>query len=385
MTSGPVSGVAVTIVADQLRQRPTSGIATYTRGLLLGLRAMGEDAPAVTLAASRAPVRGRSDPSSPASTGSLARPSTGADPLAAWGWPVRASRLPGPVLARAWDRGWAGGILRNGPLVHATSLATAFPRRVPVSVMVHDVAWREAPETFPARGRRWHERALRRCIEHAALVITPSERTAALVQDAGMPGGRITVIAEGCDHLPPADAVEAEAVLAGIGVRGPYLLTVSTLEPRKNLPRLMAAYDRVRPRLPEPWPLVVVGPRGWGDSVSPPAGVKLAGTVSDAALAALYAGARCVAYVPLVEGWGLPPIEAMAACTPVVASPLPSTGGAALEVDPLDVDAIGAALLAASGEEATRSALVTAGLLRARELTWERAARDHTHAWERLL
>jgi glycosyltransferase involved in cell wall biosynthesis len=252
--------------------------------------------------------------------------------------------------------------------------------------MVHDVAWREAPETFPARGRRWHERALRRCIDHAALVITPSDRTAALVRDAGMRADRIAVIAEGCDHLPPADAAGAGAVLARIGVRGSYLLTVSTLEPRKNLERLMAAYDRVRERLPEPWPLVVVGPKGWGESVSsPPGGVKLAGPVNDAVLAGLYAGARCVVYVPLVEGWGLPPIEAMAACTPVVASPLPSTGGAALEVDPLDIDAIGAGMLAAAGDEARRSALVTAGLLRAGELTWERTARDHTRAWEGLL
>lgn len=355
----------ITVVADQLRQRPTSGIATYTRGLLQGLRAMGDGAPAVTLVASR--------------------PRAGPDPLATEGWPVRSSRLPGPLLARAWDLGWGSGILRAGARVHATSLAAAFPTGVRVSVMVHDLAWREAPETFPPRGRRWHERALQRCIEHAALVITPSERTATMVRSAGMDPARVVVIDEGCDHLPPADAAAADAELARLGVRGGYLLTVGTLEPRKNLPRLLAAYQRAREQLPEPWPLVVVGPPGWGDSLSPPGGVKLAGRVDDAALAGLYAGARCVAYVPLAEGWGLPPVEAMAACTPVVASPLPSTGGAALEVDPLDVDAISAGLVVAAGDEPRRSELVTAGLLRAAELTWERAARDHTRAWERLL
>jgi glycosyltransferase involved in cell wall biosynthesis len=88
-----------------------------------------------------------------------------------------------------------------------------------------------------------------------------------------------------------------------------------------------------------------------------------------------------VAYVPLVEGWGLPPVEAMAACTPVVASPMPSTGGAALEVDPTDVDAIANALAVATGDDRRRSELVTAGLLRARELTWAAAARAHVELW----
>lgn len=359
----------VSILADQLRQRPTSGIATYTRGLLLGLKAMGDDAPPVRLVASRAP--------------------RGPDPLARWGWPVRSSRLPGPVLVRAWDRGWATGVVRDRAphdgILHATSMATPYPAGVPVVVTVHDLAWREVPETFPARGRRWHEAAFARCLRHAALVVTPSERTAALVREAGMVADRVIAIDEGCDHLPPADSDATSALLASIDVSGPFLLTVSTMEPRKNLPRLIQAYERVRGRLPEPWPLVVVGPKGWGDAVAPVAGVKLAGPVDDAVLAGLYARARCLAYVPLVEGWGLPPVEAMGACTPVVASPMPSTAGAALEVDPRDVEAIGAGLVRAAGDEASRSRLVTAGLIRARELTWERSAREHARVWNGVL
>ena len=369
---GPVndrSGREVSILADQLRQRPTSGIATYTRGLLLGLKAMGDDAPPVRLVASRAP--------------------RGPDPLARWGWPVRSSRLPGPVLVRAWDRGWAAGVTRDrarpGGIVHATSMATPYPAGVPVVVTVHDLAWREVPETFPARGRRWHEAAFDRCVRHAALVVTPSDRTAELVREAGMAAERVVAIDEGCDHLPPADSDATAALLGSIDVSGPFLLTVSTMEPRKNLPRLVQAYERVRDALPEPWPLVVVGPRGWGDAVAPAVGVKLAGPVDDAVLAGLYARARCLAYVPLVEGWGLPPVEAMGACTPVVASPMPSTGGAALEVDPRDLEAIGAGLVRAAGDEAARSRLVTAGLIRARELTWERSAREHARVWDGVL
>ncbi|GAC1595702.1 MAG: glycosyltransferase family 1 protein [Acidimicrobiales bacterium] len=361
--------LAVTLVVDQLRQRPTSGIATYSRGLLQGLRAMGDAAPALTLAASRAPV--------------------GPDALAAWGLPVHSSPLPGRLATRAWGRDLGTGFVGRGAsapqVLHATSFATPYPKGVPVAMMIHDLAWREVPETFPERGRRWHEAALARAITHAQLIITPSQRTAELVAAAGMPDAAIEVIAEGSDHLPPADPIAGAALLQSLGVTGPYLLSVSTLEPRKNLERLMDAYVGVRERLPDPWPLVVVGPSGWGPQLAPRSGVKLAGPVSDPVLVSLYQGARCLAYVPLVEGWGLPPVEAMAACTPVVASPMPSTAGAGIEVDPCDVAAIGRALVVASADEARRSELVTAGLLRVRDLTWERAAVDHAAAWERLL
>lgn len=352
----------VAIVVDQLRTNPASGIATYTRGLLQGLRAL-DDPPDAILVASR--------------------PHAGADPAAAYGWPVRSSRLPSRVMTKLWDAGVGAGVVDGAAVVHATSLVVP-PTDRPLAVTVHDLAFREVPDAFPRRGRRWHEAAFRRAVRRATAVVSPSERTAAELRAAGVPPDRIEVIEEGCDHLPVADADGATALLRSLGVTTPYLLTVSTIEPRKNLPRLIEAFHRVRDRLPEPWPLVVVGPLGWGPALHPTPGVVLAGVVDDAVLAGLYAGARCLAYVPLLEGWGLPPVEAMAACTPVVASPMPSTGGAALEVDPADVDAIGAGLVAAAGDEPRRSALVTAGLLRAGELTWEGAARRHAALWAKL-
>src|SRR5579862_2860179 len=110
------------LVADQLRQRPTSGIATYTRGLLQGLGAMGNEAPAVTLAASRPP--------SP-------------DPLEVWGRPIRSSRLPGPFLVRWWDLGRGSGLFAGAGVVHAPSLATPPSGAAALVVTVHDLAWRE--------------------------------------------------------------------------------------------------------------------------------------------------------------------------------------------------------------------------------------------------
>lgn len=339
----------VLLVAQQLRRAVPGGIGTYIRGLVQGLG----DGVDLTLLA-------------------------GGDGL---GPPVVDSRLPGKLLTRAWDAG-----LLKAPagydVVHAAALAT--PAATPLVVAVHDVAWRLLPDAFPRRGRAWHESALRRAVERGASFVVPTTATADALLAGGIDGARIEVLDPmyGSDHLPPADNGAATDLLHRRGVDGPYLLTVATLEPRKNLPRLLEAFARARPLLPEPWPLVVVGPPGWGEQVKPPSGVILTGAVPPATLAALYAGARCMAYVPLLEGWGLPAVEAMAACTPVVASPLPSTGGAVVEVDPYDTASIAEGLVITAGDEPRRAELVTAGLLRAGELTWEAAARAHVAVWE---
>jgi glycosyltransferase involved in cell wall biosynthesis len=129
---------------------------------------------------------------------------------------------------------------------------------------------------------------------------------------------------------------------------------------------------------------VVVGPQGWGAEVRPAEGVVLAGYVPEAVKAALMADARCVAYVPFLEGWGLPAVEAMAMGAPVVATDVPSVGEAALVVNSLDFEAMADALVAASCDESVRAALVAAGRERAAALTWAACARRHVELWEKV-
>lgn len=372
MTGAPeaqqaTSALRVSVVAEQLRREVPGGIGTYIQGLAQGLRSLGPDAPAYQLWASR-----------------LARRAT--DPLDILG-PSKLSPLPPWALLRAWGLGMAGPG-DQVDVVHATSFAVPPRGRTPLSVMVHDLAWRRHPEAYPARGARWHEKALHRALRRADRFVVPSELTAQDLVAAGADAGRVRVVPEGCDHLPPADHAAASALLEGRGIKGGYLLTVSTLEPRKNLHRLIEAYRRVRPSLPEPWPLVVVGPVGWDGTGSPEPITRIsgedvifAGPAPSAALNALYERARLVAYVPLWEGFGLPPVEAMRAGTPVVSSAVPSTEDAAFEVEANDTDSISNGLLEVATDDALRQDLVVAGRRRASQLTWQRAAREHVEIW----
>jgi glycosyltransferase involved in cell wall biosynthesis len=354
----------VGIVVEQLRRGVPGGIGTYTLGLLRGLAKLGDPRVEVTLLASRPPL-------------------SGSDPLSGLGFPLATSSLPSALLTRAWDGGLA---LRPGgwDVVHAVSLGGPATGRVPSVACVHDLAWRCLPETFPPRGRRWHEAALARALARSTRFVVPSADTGAALVDAGAKAGTVVVVEEGCDHLAPVDAEATSDLLASLGVAGAYLLCVGTLEPRKNLARVTTAFVAARDRLLAPWPLVIVGPRGWGPGVVPTSGVVLTGAVAPGVLSGLYAGARCVVYVPLLEGWGLPAVEAMSLGTPVVASPMPSTAGRALEVDPLDVASIAEGMVEAACDESTRARLSASGLLRAAALTWESTAAAHVALWEEV-
>jgi glycosyltransferase involved in cell wall biosynthesis len=367
---------SVLLVVEQLRRPVPGGIGTYVRGLLSGLaeveRTRGESIP-LTLFASRVV----------------------SDPLEGHARPVRTVPVPSRLLSRAWDRGLLRAP-RGFSVVHGTSFATparARGDRAALVVTVHDLAWRAYPEATTRRGRRWHEAALRRALARADAFVAPSALVREELVAAGAPADAVQVIPEGCDHLPPPDRAGAAAVLKASGVDGPYLLTVSTLEPRKNLRRLLDAYRSARTFALDDVKLVVAGPLGWGDGApiaGPTDGVVPIGHVEGAVLSGLYAGAAAFVYVPLAEGFGLPPLEAMAASVPVMTSTsVPSITEApgdppALLVDPTDTEAIARGLTRLVTDTSLAGSLAARGEAFARSRPWRKTAAAHLELWRHL-
>jgi glycosyltransferase involved in cell wall biosynthesis len=373
----------VLMVVEQLRRTVPGGIGAYTTGLLTGIAQCAEngDEADISLLASRAPGGA----------------SHGVDPLARFGHPLVLSRLSGPLLTRAWDRGWVRAPV-GFDVVHSVSLAGPLRSRAGLGasvITVHDVAWRRHPETTTRRGAAWHEAALGRARNSGAALVVTSKLVAADLLGDGVGADRITIVHGGSDHLAPEDPVATEALLGRLGVRGEFLLTVSTLEPRKNIDRLLQAFRRARSALPEPWPLVIVGPSGWGpalDTAGTHEGVVFTGAVSAEILTGLYRRARAFAYVPLSEGYGLPPLEAMRMGTPsVVANEVPSVldlgdpgPPPAVIVDPTDIDDIAAGLVAVLTDDAVRAEMAGRGEAHARSRTWRTAAHQTIGLWRSL-
>jgi glycosyltransferase involved in cell wall biosynthesis len=365
----------VLMAVQQLRRNVPGGIGAYATGLLNGLeRRAGDDRTVeVTLLASRTPRHG--------------------DQLVKLGRPVVTSHLPGPLLTRAWDHRVVHAP-DGSDIVHSVSLATPMLRRTSRSrlvVTVHDVAWRRHPEATTRRGRHWHESALRRVRDSGAALVVPSRFVSADLIADGVDPARITIVPGGSDHLADPDPAGADALLRRCRVSGAFLLTVSTLEPRKNVDRLVRGYSSARPALPEPWPLLIVGPTGWGPEVVPPesAGVVFAGVVPDGVLTELYRRARAFTYVPLTEGYGLPPLEAMRMGTPcVVSNQVPSVqdlgqpGPApARIVNAFDVDDIASGIGEVLVDETLRADLTSRGNEYVQSRTWSAVARQHIDLW----
>jgi alpha-1,3-rhamnosyl/mannosyltransferase len=204
------------------------------------------------------------------------------------------------------------------------------------------------------------------------------------------------VIPDGADPtFTPRPAAEVDAGLRAFGLRrGEYLMFLSTIEPRKNLLRILEALERTPP---EVGPLAVAGAQGWNDRdivdaltrLEAAGRVRRLGYVADDARPLLLAGARAFVYPSLYEGFGLPALEALACGTPLLTSNVSSlpevVGDAALLVDPRDVAAIADGLTRLWHDDRLRDELRARGLARAREFTWERTARLTLAVYERVL
>jgi glycosyltransferase involved in cell wall biosynthesis len=256
---------------------------------------------------------------------------------------------------------------RGLDVLHCTTFRGAPRTGVPVVLTVHDLALLRYPEAFPGWHRLYGQTALRTTLRAADAVVAVSEFTKGeIVELTGISPERIRVVPNGVDTVFTREGPAAD---------GDYVLTVATLEPRKNLGRAVEAARLAGVELR------VVGARGWG-GVDVPGWV---GELPDPELAALYRGARCLLYPSLYEGFGLPVVEAMACGTPVVTSlggALEEVAGdAAVLVDPLDVQALAEGIATA---DARREELVARGLARSRVFTWTRAADAVAGLWAEL-
>ena len=281
-------------------------------------------------------------------------------------------------------------------LVHAPSTVAVPParERQGLVVTVHDLAFLVVPRAFPPRWRTMFRMGLRAAVRRADALIAPSRATAEdLLSRTKVDPAKVHVIPEAASLAwGEGDTTDA---LARLKVPMPFVLFVGTLEPRKNLVRLVRAYRRAAAS-GVPHALVLAGPLGWRHqtllreiALSGPGDVVLTGGLTEPELDALYRRASAFVYPALYEGFGLPVLEAMARGVPTICSntsSLPEVAGdAALGVNPGSVRELASAIEAVLTDEAVARRLADAGRARAERFSWDEAARLTLQVYEKAL
>jgi glycosyltransferase involved in cell wall biosynthesis len=310
----------------------------------------------------------------------------------AWRPPVEVDHLALPRLAlyESWHYLRRPSVQRatgSVDVVHATSLAVP-PRSAPLVVTVHDLAWRSDPKHSTRRGVSFHERGLAIARVEADLVLCPSSATLHDCVGAGIDENRLRITPLGVRAHSQTEAAVAE-VRHRHGLDRPYVLWTGTVEPRKNLAGLLAAWRQVESEAD----LVLAGPVGWNQDLDRLVGadrarVKALGFIPRSDLGPLYAGATLFCWPSLKEGFGLPVLEAMAQGIPVVTSRGTSTeevaGEAGMLVDPRDPAAIAKAISRLLADETLARSLGEAGRERARTFSWARTAERTLAAYKEV-
>lgn len=267
-------------------------------------------------------------------------------------------------------------------------------------VTIHDLSFLRMPEVHTRRNVEKQTRLVRHCARHADAIVAVSEHCRREIIDLlGVAPDKIFVIKNAVDHAEfesPLDTAQLTTLKERLGLKHDYFIHLGTLEPRKNLPRLLRAYNQLRRRQSHCPQLLLVGKRGWlsdpifetMDALCLHGDVVHAGHLSRAEAVLLLRGALACAYVSLYEGFGLPVLEAMAARTPVVCSdigPLREVAGdTALFVEPDDEDALTAALESILSGPATAQTRAGAAWIRVKTFTWDQSAAALARAYQSL-
>ena len=297
--------------------------------------------------------------------------------------------------------------LRRRPvdLLHVQYTAPPFCP-VPVVATIHDLAFEHYPETFTRRGSWQLRLTVRYTARRAACVLTVSDFSRDdLRRTYGIPDERLVVTWNGIDPRFNRFAENRAAELKGLeenyGLRPGYILALGSLQPRKNIPRLIRAYIDLRRNRPELTPqLVIAGRELWLTSaifreidrelqdLPWRHDIIFTGYVPESDLPALYRGAKMLVYPSIFEGFGLPPVEAMACGIPVVTSQagsLPEVCGAAARyVDPWSVDSIGQGILDLLTDDQLANRLISLGIEQARQFDWQKTAIRTRQVYEQI-
>ena len=286
--------------------------------------------------------------------------------------------------------------IRSADLVHTTSASAVPPAgdEQRLVVTVHDLAFERYPGMFPRAWRAIYRLGLRAAVRRADAILTPSRHTAEdVLSRTKVDPAKLHVVPLAA--AAPEREVEVADALGRLKVRAPYVLFVGTIEPRKNLVRLVRAYRRVA-ATGLPHALVLAGPLGWQHeglmrelALEGPGEIVMTGALEPGDLDAVIRAADAFAYPSLYEGFGLPVLEAMTRGVPTVVSNTSSlpevTGDAALGVNPRSIREIAAAIETLCTDVALAERLAAAGRLRAERFSWDETARRTLEVYERAL